>query len=270
MPYSTAERNELVFYKSLVSELRDTHIQRIKESIPKKFRDENNVLQSFEDIISTEGLENVNLEGTLYSNVLFNPNMEGKTQTEKDEIMSYYDGIRNSMLTLQDTKLKKYTKSELLNKTISRNFTELDTTTTSILPIPIPAELDDDGTVVTEIQEVENGDIITVTVSDDMRIWLIQDNKKRRFITKEDFFNSKYVYKQITEARREAIRLGLVEDIKVVNPIKELTLDFVKSIDDGKIIVLESQAPYGEPVEVDRTRAKEPYSGGDIDEYDAP
>ena len=59
MPYSTAERNELDFYKSLVSELRDKHINEIKESIPKKFRDDNEVLQSFEDIISTEGF-NVN------------------------------------------------------------------------------------------------------------------------------------------------------------------------------------------------------------------
>ena len=95
MPYSTQERNELDFYKSLVSELRDKHINEIKESIPKKFRDDNEVLQSFEDIISTEGLENVNLEGTLYSGILFNHNMEGMTQTEKDESMSYYDAIRN-------------------------------------------------------------------------------------------------------------------------------------------------------------------------------
>jgi len=60
MPYSIAERNELDFYKSLVSELRNKYINEIKESIPAtgegSFRDDNGVLQSFEDIVSTEGL----------------------------------------------------------------------------------------------------------------------------------------------------------------------------------------------------------------------
>ena len=254
MPYSTTERNELDFYKSLVSELRDKHIQGIKEYIPKKFRDDNEVLQSFEDIISTEGLENVNLEGTLYSGILFNHNMEGMTQTEKDESMSYYDAIRNSMLTLQDTKLKKYTKSELLNNTVNRDFTELDIETPSELPTLPPRELTENEQqeadelrrlgIEVSSTELKNGDIVTVGINNSMRIWLIENNKKRRFITKEDFYNSRYLD----------------------NPIKQLPLDFIKSIDDGKIIVLESIAPYGTPEEVETVIVNEPYS--DRDGYD--
>ena len=249
MPYSIAERNELDFYKSLVSELRNKHINGIKESIPKKFRDGQAVLQSFEDIVSTEGLENANLEGTLYSNVLFNHNMEGMTQTEQDKSMNYYDGIRNSMLTLQDTKLKKYTKSELLNNTVNRTFTELDIETESELPdVPIRTLTEEEQAEQTELErigievsstEIKNGDILTIEVNNTMRIWLIEDNKKRRFINKEDFYNSRYLD----------------------TPIKKVTLDYIKSIDDGKIIVLESQAPYGTPEEeVQTIVVNEPYS----------
>ena len=254
MPYSTEERNELDFYKSLVSELRNKHINEIKDSIDSKprFRDSEGVLQSFEDIISTEGLENATLEdgGALYGNVLFNNNMEGMTQSEQDESAKYYDAIRNSMLTLQDTKLKKYTKSELLNNTVNRDFTELDIETESEIPVLLPsgelteeeeqlnAELERLGIEVSS-KEIKNGDIVTIEVNNTMRIWLIEDNKKRRFINKEDFYNSRYLD----------------------NPIKKVSLDYIKSIDDGKIIVLESQAPYGTPEEeVQTVVVNEPYS----------
>ena len=110
MPYTIEERNELDFYKSFVSQLRNTHINAIKEFIPNKFRDNNRVLQSFEDILSGLGLEDANLEdgGVLYENILFNPNMEGMSEEKTAEIMAYYDSVRNSMLTIQDKKLKKY------------------------------------------------------------------------------------------------------------------------------------------------------------------
>ena len=222
MPYSIEERNKLDFYKSIVFELRNKHINEIKDSIPKNFRDGQDVLQSFEDIVSTEGLENANFEdgGALYENALFNPNMESTTNEQQ---LQYYDGIRNLNLTLQDKKLKKYTKSELLNNTVNRTFTELDIETESELPSPVVSgSLLDDGETIEETFEVTNGDVITLGVSEDMLIWLIEDNKKRAFVNKEDFFNSRY------------------SD----TPIKELPLDFIKSIDDGKLIILESVSPY--------------------------
>ena len=222
MPYSIEERNKLDFYKSIVFELRNKHINEIKDSIPKNFRDGQDVLQSFEDIVSTEGLENANFEdgGALYENALFNPNMESTTNEQQ---LQYYDGIRNLNLTLQDKKLKKYTKSELLNNTVNRTFTQLDIETESELPSPVVSgSLLDDGETIEETFEVTNGDVITLGVSENMLIWLIEDNKKRAFVNKEDFFNSRY------------------SD----TPIKELPLDFIKSIDDGKLIILENITPY--------------------------
>ena len=249
MPYSIEERNKLDFYKALVSDLRTVHINGIKESIPNNFRDNNSVLQSFEDIVSTEGLENANFEdgGALYENALFNPNMDSQSNEQQEK---YYDGIRNSNLTLQDKKLKKYTKSELLNNTVNRTFTELNIETESEIPVLLPsgelteeeeqlnAELERLGIEVSS-REIKNGDIVTIEVNNTMRIWLIEDNKKRRFINKEDFYNSRYLD----------------------NPIKKVTLDYIKSIDDGKIIVLESQAPYGTPEEeVQTVTVSEPYT----------
>ena len=158
------------------------------------------------------------------------------------------------MLTLQDKKLKKYTKSELLNNTVNRDFTELDIETPSELPTLPPRELTEDEQqeadelrrlgIEVSSTELKNGDIVTVGINNSMRIWLIENNKKRRFITKEDFYNSRYLD----------------------NPIKQLPLDFIKSIDDGKIIVLESIAPYGTPEEVETVIVNEPYS--DRDGYD--
>ena len=244
MPYSIEERNKLDFYKALVSDLRTVHINGIKESIPNNFRDNNSVLQSFEDIVSTEGLENANFEdgGALYENTLFNPNIESTTNEEQ---LQYYDGIRNSNLTLQDKKLKKYTKSELLNNTVNRDFTELaPISIASTLPSPVVSgSLLDNGETIEETFEVKNGDVVTIEITEDMVVWLIQDNKKRAFINKEDFFNSRYSE----------------------SPMKELPLDFIKSIDDGKLIILESVSYTGTtPITtttVTTPVANTPYSG---------
>jgi len=255
MPYSTTERNELDFYKALVSDLRTVHINEIKDYIPKNFRDGQGVLQSFEDIVSTEGLENANFEdgGALYENALFNPNMESTTNEQQ---LQYYDGIRNSNLTLQDKKLKKYTKGELLNNTVNRTFTELDTSSVSTSTIPSFADflkaavegsfgdaLKGWGkklifgtinlqTLGKELKKlsIENGDIITPKIENKMLLWLIEDNKKRLFLSKEDFYSSVYADKEIVE----------------------LPPQYIRTIDNGKIIALETEAPYN-PGEVTTT-----------------
>ena len=246
MPYTIEERNELDFYKSFVSQLRNTHINAIKEFIPNKFRDNNGVLQSFEDISSGLGLEDATFEdgGSLYETALFNPNIEGTTQNKS----TFFDSVRNSTLTSQDTKLKQYTKSELLNNTINRNFSELDMMTTSTLPAPLlSGSALPNGEILSEDIEVENGDLITLGISEDMIIWLIEDNKKRAFVNKEDFFNSRYSE----------------------TPLKVLPLDIVKSIDDGKLIILERKGFYTgvtlSPTTTTTTVADTPYSKPGVD-----
>ena len=214
MPYSKEERNELDFYKEFRDELRNLHLRNIKESIPNKFRNENGVLQSFEDILTGNGLEDAQVEADIYRTILSNPNLDALPESEKEEARKYYDSIRESILTKQNDKLKQYVKSEILNKTIDRGFSELIQDVPSTLPEP---PLDDNGDIIKSL-EVKNGDIITARIEINMRVWLIENNKKRKFITKEDFFSSRYRDSQV----------------------KVLPIKIINSIDDGKIIVTES------------------------------
>ena len=157
MPYSKEERNELDFYKEFRDELRNLHLRNIKESIPNKFRNENGVLQSFEDILTGNGLEDAQVEADIYRTILSNPNLDALPESEKEEARKYYDSIRESILTKQNEKLKQYVKSEILNKTIDRGFSELLQDVPSTLPEP---PLDDNGDIIKSL-EVKNGDIIT-------------------------------------------------------------------------------------------------------------
>jgi hypothetical protein len=237
MPYSEKERNELDFYKEFRDELRNQHLRKIKESISNKFRNGNGVLQSFEDILTGNGLEDAQIESDIYRNILFNPNFDALPENEREESKKYYDSIRESILTKQNEKLKKYVKSEILNKTIDRKFSELMETVSSTLP---DAPVDDDGNIIKSL-EVKVGDIITAEISNDMMIWLIdQYNKKRRFITKEDFFSSTHRNKEI----------------------KVLPIKIINSIDDGKIIISESipEVEIQERLETVDTTSLPPYT----------
>jgi len=66
MPYTLDERNELTSYKAFVSNLRSDYVREIKNSIPNNFRDEENVLQSYEDIDTGQGLEITDLKANIY------------------------------------------------------------------------------------------------------------------------------------------------------------------------------------------------------------
>ena len=55
-----------------------------------------------------------------------------------------------------------------------------------------------------------------------LRIWLIQGAKKRRFISTNDFYSSKYYDRAV----------------------KSLPIDFINSIDTGTLIILESETPF--------------------------
>ena len=185
MPYSKEERNELDFYKEFRDELRNLHLRNIKESIPNKFRNENGVLQSFEDILTGNGLEDAQVEADIYRTILSNPNLDALPESEKEEARKYYDSIRESILTKQNEKLKQYVKSEILNKTIDRGFSELLQDVPSTLPEP---PLDDNGDIIKSL-EVKNGDIITAKIEKAMIIWLVQNIDDGKLIVSESIPN---------------------------------------------------------------------------------
>ena len=63
--------------------------------------------------------------------------------------------------------------------------------------------------------QIKNGDIITYKIQNNLTVWLVEDNKKRKFINKTSFFNS-------------------VHSSKI---IKILTIDNINLIIDGDIIL---------------------------------
>ena len=237
MPYTTEERNQLTTYKAFVSNLRDDYVRKIKESVPNNFRDEGNVLQSFEDIDTGEGLEKTDLKKNIYQDILSEIN-----DASTDD---FFDTINLSQTTLQAEKQKKYVKSELLENTINSQFNELFTVEDSELPPPIEEERDDRGDLINPRLEVNEGDIISFTTEQSIRIWRIENGKKREFITTNDFYSSKFYLQQV----------------------KEIPKDLLDQIDTGNLIVLETQADFIEEEVLPRDFISAPYTTLDDQGY---
>ena len=237
MPYTTEERNQLTTYKAFVSNLRDDYVRKIKESVPNNFRDEGNVLQSFEDIDTGEGLERTDLKKNIYQDILSEIN-----DASTDD---FFDTINLSQTTLQAEKQKKYVKSELLENTINSQFNELFTVEDSELPPPIEEERDDRGDLINPRLEVNEGDIISFTTEQSIRIWRIENGKKREFITTNDFYSSKFYLQQV----------------------KEIPKDLLDQIDTGNLIVLETQADFIEEEVLPRDFISAPYTTLDDQGY---
>ena len=237
MPYTTEERNQLTTYKAFVSNLRDDYVRKIKESVPNNFRDEENVLQSFEDIDTGEGLERTDLKKNIYQDILSEIN-----DASTDD---FFDNINLSQTTLQAEKQKKYVKSELLKNTINSQFNELFTVEDSELPPPIEEERDDKGDLINPRLEVNEGDIISFTTEQSIRIWRIENGKKREFITTNDFYSSRFYLQQV----------------------KEIPKDLLDQIDTGNLIVLETQADFIEEEVLPRDFIAAPYTTLDDQGY---
>ncbi len=237
MPYTTEERNQLTTYKAFVSNLRDDYVRKIKESVPNNFRDEGNVLQSFEDIDTGEGLERTDLKKNIYQDILSEIN-----DASTDD---FFDSINLSQTTLQAEKQKKYVKSELLENTINSQFNELFTVEDSELPPPIEEERDDRGDLINPRLEVNEGDIISFTTEQSIRIWRIENGKKREFITTNDFYSSRFYLQQV----------------------KEIPKDLLDQIDTGNLIVLETQADFIEEEVLPRDFIAAPYTTLDDQGY---
>ena len=98
MPYTKEELKNVDFYQKLVNELRDEYLLKVKKLKQDNFR-RNNVLYSFEEIESTNGLDDLQVTTGIYENVI-------------DE-----NDIQN-MKTVNNKKLNVITKKSLLEKTI--------------------------------------------------------------------------------------------------------------------------------------------------------
>jgi hypothetical protein len=108
MPYTKEELKNVDFYTEFVSKLRTSYLEDLQEFATIGFR-QNNILYSFEDIISSNGIETVEVSNTsLYHDYL----------TKEQQELSK---------TLSTQSYPRYIKTGILEKIIDRSISELAT-----------------------------------------------------------------------------------------------------------------------------------------------
>jgi len=147
MPFNKEQLKYVDFYQKFVNELRDKYLDRVKELKSENFR-RNGILYSFEDIISTNGIEDANIEQDgLYESIGLD---ENDLEASK---------------TISNVKYPVYVSNSLLEKTINRNIVELaQSEFANVLP-----------------EGVSNGDVVSSDDFDDKTIFLISNNQKKPF-----------------------------------------------------------------------------------------
>ena len=146
MPYTKEQLKNVDFYQDFVTELQTEYLDRVEELKQEDFR-RNGVLYSFEDIISTNGLEDSEIgQDTIYFNKIDDTDI-------------------SKMISSSETQYPQYVSTSLLEQTIDRNISELSV---SVFADTLP-----DGVV--------NGDVVTNDDFEDKRVYLIQNNQKKPF-----------------------------------------------------------------------------------------
>ena len=146
MPYTKEQLKNVDFYQDFVTELQTEYLDRVEELKQEDFR-RNGVLYSFEDIISTNGLEDSEIgQDTIYFNKIDDTDI-------------------SKMISSSETQYPQYVTTSLLEQTIDRNISELSV---SEFADTLP-----DGVV--------NDDVVTNDDFEDKRVYLIQNNQKKPF-----------------------------------------------------------------------------------------
>ena len=157
MPYTTGELENVDFYQEFVQQLRTKYLNSMEALSEKDFR-KDNVLYSFEDIFTGLGIEDVDVNNSLYTFL--------------------YSGVNNDkrekQLTVANTSQKRYIKTNNLENIIDRNITELAEST---FARELPAG-------------IGNGDVVKNDVANDNRKWFIENNQKRIFLHMASFYGN--------------------------------------------------------------------------------
>ena len=157
MPYTKEELKNVDFYTEFVGKLRTVYLEDLQKFASIGFR-KNNILYSFEDIISSNGIEDAKISNSsLYSGYL----------TEKD---------KESSKTVITQSYPRYIKNNSLEKIIDRSISELAT----------------ENFAQTLPGESQNGDVITNEDPTNYDRWLIQNNQKRKFIDLAVYYGKDY------------------------------------------------------------------------------
>ena len=158
MPYTKQELENIDFYQDFINRLRKSYFDNMEDLSETNFR-KDGVLYSFEDIFTGLGLEDVDVNHSLYSFLY-----DGNVETDK----------RQNQFTVNRSSLKKYIKNSNLEKIIDRSISELSE---SQFADGLP-----DGIV--------NGDVVTNNITTDTRKWRIENNQKRIFSDNASFYGT--------------------------------------------------------------------------------
>ena len=189
MPYTKSELETVRFYQDFVSDLRNKYFGETKKFLNSKFR-KNGILYSFEDIHTGLGLEDsITGESSDYSFLrkedysMYSTHelLEAKNNpdiTLDPEITDH----REDQYSKSNTRYPLYEKSELLDKVIDREISEL--TTPELTGGTLP-------------EGIKNGDRVAIeeiftkgNAVGSVDVWHIEDNKKRKYLDNFTFFSS--------------------------------------------------------------------------------
>ena len=189
MPYTKSELGTVRFYQDFVSDLRNKYLDETKEFLNSKFR-KNGILYSFEDIHTGFGLEDsITGESSDYSFLVKEDYsmypahvlLEAKNNPDITLTPEVTDH-REDQYSKSNTRYPLYEKSELLDKIIDREITEL--TTPELTGGTLP-------------EGIKNGDRVAIeeiftkgNAVGSVDVWHIEDNKKRKYLDNFTFFSS--------------------------------------------------------------------------------
>jgi hypothetical protein len=179
MPYTKTEleNGTVEFYDKFINKLRTTYLNRLAGHATSSFRDKFNVLYSYEDINTGDGIEDVNIDTptSLYHGLMTKEQQKEQSVTSENEV-------------------PLYTQEILLDKVISRGFSELKKVTFA-----------------DELPEgIVNGDLLSTSDPNDSRKWLVENNQRRRFADLSTLFAGEFDFSKFK-----------VYDIKIIKQIPE-------------------------------------------------
>jgi hypothetical protein len=188
MPYTVKELETVDFYQDFIQELRTKYLDNMEDLFEVGFK-KGGVLYSFEDILTGLGIEDADVENSLYK-FLYKKDFSGYTTAEKIaakndpdiELVptSIKDG-REKQFTLSTSYQRKYIKTSNLEKIIDRSISELSE---SLFAETLP-------------EGILNGDVVTNNITADNRKWLIENNQKRIFTDMATFYGNGGSYGQL-------------------------------------------------------------------------
>ena len=180
MPYTKEELSNVEFYNNFIDKLRSEYLSQLVNRALNFFRDENNVLYSFEDISTSLGIEDAVLNNNPQYSTL-ETELSRTTIEEQTGYTDFKELLETESCSIQSQPLNKTIKNRNSEKLIDRSITELIKVE---IADPLPENL-------------ENGDTITTNNPNDPRKWLIEGNQKKPFPDLQSFYAFEGDWKQV-------------------------------------------------------------------------